>query len=91
MTFLKDLANVIPFVVKNKMWGPVNVVNPDLLSIESLAVALGTNPEVTKQEDLQIGKRAEVILHPMRLQEKGFEFVKSTEELLNCAKAIKDE
>lgn len=91
MTFLKDLAKVIPFVIRNNMWGPINVVHPELLTIESLSMALNTNATVVKQKELQIGKRAEVVLHPMRLEEKGFVFVDNTKELMYCANELKDE
>jgi len=89
LTFVKDLINAIPFCIKNKIYGNINMVHPQTTTMEKLALALDKNPQIVKQDDLAIGKRANVVLVPTKLLRRGFKFVNFNKELKRCIEATK--
>ena len=86
VTYVTDLVNAIEFVVDKHMYGNINVVHPNTISIKEVVETIGrTDYEVATQEELGIGARANTILEPKKLTLAGFKFVDEKKELLKCS------
>ena len=86
VTFVRDIANGIEFIVENEMYGNINLVHPKPTTIMEVASIMGRDnyTVVESQEDLNVGKRANTVLNPARLLFKGFKFVDFEQELKKC-------
>ena len=74
ITLIDDLVMGIPFIVKNNMYGTVNLTHPQNTSIANLKSIMQQEYDIVGQEDLGIGERSNTLLSPRRLLDKGFKF-----------------
>jgi len=93
VTFLKDLLNVVKFVIDNKLYGKINCVHPKTISLAEVFKRLGKTEykiiTLKELENLTKAGRSTITLVPKTLLDAGFKFVDFEEELTKCIEAVK--